>query len=90
MLSRGFLLARHKAYYKFGNYVHSNLKYQLRAWFLFKFNLVRHTYVGHTNMFFCERLNSNPFSRTSIHFTIVVFDLVLIHVILHSINYVKF
>ena len=40
--------------------------------FVFKFILLRHMYVGYTNISFCQWLNSNPFSRTFVHFTIVV------------------
>ena len=44
----------------------------LRDRFIFKFVLVRQILVGYTNVYFCERLNFNPFSCTFVHFNIVV------------------
>ena len=40
-------------------------------WVLRSFNLLRHIYVGFTNMYFCERLSYNPFHFTSVIFTIL-------------------
>ena len=53
-----------------------NTKSSTENWLLvrliFKFSLLHHILVGHTNIFFCELLKSNPFMRTFIKFTIVV------------------
>ena len=40
--------------------------------FLFKFVLLLHIYVGYTKISFCELLNFNTFSRTFVHFIIVI------------------
>ena len=44
----------------------------LRYWFIFRFVLLGHIPVGHTNIFFCGRLNFNPFSHTFVNFTIFI------------------
>ena len=41
---------------------------------LCKLVLLRHIIIGHANITFCERLNSNPFIRTFVHFTIFVLN----------------
>ena len=40
--------------------------------FVFKFVSLRHILVGHTKIFFCERLNFNNFLLNPVHFTIFV------------------
>ena len=45
---------------------------RLCDWLIFKFDLLHHILVGHTNISFYERLNFNPFMRTFVHFTIAV------------------
>ena len=52
------------------HFPHLNLK--PLPWSIFKFVLLRHILIGHTNISFCVRLNFNPFIPTFVHFTIVV------------------
>ena len=47
----------------------------LSWWVLRSFNLLRHIYIGFTNMYLCERLSYNPFNRTYVIFTIVFLTL---------------
>ena len=64
--------------------VYSNRK-RLRDCFIFKFVLLRHILIVHTNNFFCERLNFNPLIRIFLHFTIVVltwYDLTSYYIVL--------
>ena len=61
---------------------------RLHDCFLFKFVLLRHILVGHTNIFFCRRLTFNPFMRTFFTFYYSRFDFVWLHIILCSINFV--
>ena len=58
----------------------SNWTNQLRACILF--NLLRHIYVGFTNISFFGGFSYNPFSRTFCTFYYSLFDLVWSHVIL--------
>ena len=50
---------------------YSNLNL-LRNSFIFKFVLLHHILVVHTKIFSYERLNFNTFSRTYVHFIIVI------------------
>ena len=45
---------------------------QILVCFIFKFVLLSHILVVHTNIFFCERLNFNPLMHNFVNFTIVV------------------
>ena len=61
------------AYLRSGTYIYLNTNFNLlRDGFLFKFVLLLHILVSHTNIFFCERLNFNIFMGTFVHFDIVV------------------
>ena len=48
------------------------LNNHLRNRFISKFILLRHVYVGYSNISFRERLSFNTFSHTFVHFTIAV------------------
>ena len=61
------------AYFRYGTYILTiKIWNRLRDCFTYKFVLLRHILVGYTNVYFCDKLNFNTFSRTFVHFTIFV------------------
>ena len=58
------------------------------AWYLILFHCVTY-FVVHANVYFCERLTVNPFSRTLVSFYYSHSDLVCFHIIIYSITYVN-
>ena len=85
------LVCASQFYLRSGTYI-----FPIKIWnclydrFLFKFVLLCHIFVVYTNISFCERLSSNPFSCIFVTFHYSCFYLVWFHIILCSITYVNF